>query len=370
MRRYTPTLLLVLIVGALWGCGPDADDLPPVIPDSLTQIDTTINYNDLNPRVAVHELTKSSQEPLAQTTDTDGLIEDDTIVLAIGEEFREAQEVPPTGLAVTSEKGIVTLAGMVPSLLLKERAAYVAKQVRGVRAVINRITVQPITRTDATLKEEIEDAFRRDAVLEPWEIGVSVQGGNVTVEGRVDSWFEQQRATQVAQSIPGVRSVQNEVVLEPLVRYDFQIEEEIAYALQWDTRLDETNIEVEVDSSVVTLSGFVGSAYAREVAFNKAWVNGVRMVNVDSLRVVPRAYDALHRYPQNLSFTAAEIQQALTQSWRADPRIGATNLQAELNRGTAVLTGQVGSQSAKEAAEENARNTVGVDHVVSKITVQ
>lgn len=367
---FTSGLVCFLLSLILIGCGTNADSQEPVPPDSLVQLDTTVNPTEINPRRPIDELVRSPGDSLALLLEGLGYDDDRVITLAVREDLREAAAVPVDSIRVVSTQGIVTLTGTVSALLARERAAQVTKQIKGVRAVVNRIKVYSVERPDTVLRERIEDDFRRDSVLEPWDLEVRVEQGHVLLTGRVDSWFEKRRATEVAQDVEGIRGVENEVAIEPLERYDFEMEEEIEYALQWDSRLDEHAIDVEVTEGEAYLRGFVGSAYAQELASNKAWVNGIRKVNTDSLLVRWTAYETMHSHTASTTYDEHDIQRAIEAAWQADPRLDASRLVVEIKLDTAVLTGMVGSQRAKDAAAETAQNTVGVAHVVNNITLQ
>ena len=57
------------------------------------------------------------------------------------------------------------------------------------------------------VKKRIEEALKRNAEIEAQNIRVIVQGGKVTLDGKVDSWAERQRVENTVWSAPGVLSV-------------------------------------------------------------------------------------------------------------------------------------------------------------------
>jgi osmotically-inducible protein OsmY len=56
---------------------------------------------------------------------------------------------------------------------------------------------------------------------------------------------------------------------EGSVKSDAQIQREVLEELKWDTRVDETDVGVEVDAGVVTLTGTVAN-YAKRLAAQEA----------------------------------------------------------------------------------------------------
>ncbi len=120
--------------------------------------------------------------------------------------------VPRDKIDITVSKGYVTLKGEVEWQYQRDEAERVIRNLRGVRAVANLITVKPRL-TPLGLKEKIEDALLRSAKMDAQRITVEVQGSKVILKGRVRTWMERQEAEQVAWSAPGVESVENRITI-------------------------------------------------------------------------------------------------------------------------------------------------------------
>jgi osmotically-inducible protein OsmY len=120
--------------------------------------------------------------------------------------------VPRDKIDITVSKGYVTLKGEVEWQYQRDEAERVIRNLRGVRAVANLITVKPRL-TPSALKEKIEDALLRSAKMDAQRITVEVQGSKVILKGRVRTWMERQEAEQVAWSAPGVESVENRITI-------------------------------------------------------------------------------------------------------------------------------------------------------------
>ena len=66
---------------------------------------------------------------------------------------------------------------------------------------------------DAGLTNKVKDALSAEPDLKTVAINVDASGGIITLKGTTDNQDKRQRAEQVAQSVEGVRSVRNEMVV-------------------------------------------------------------------------------------------------------------------------------------------------------------
>src|ERR1035438_4857021 len=93
-------------------------------------------------------------------------ITDNGITTAVEAGFKLEKGVFPNEVDVSTSQGIVTLSGSAANLLAQERAVKIAESIRGVRGVIDRITVTPVSRLDEDIREDILTALLQDPATE------------------------------------------------------------------------------------------------------------------------------------------------------------------------------------------------------------
>jgi osmotically-inducible protein OsmY len=136
----------------------------------------------------------------------------------------ELRSTLPQSVQVVVHGSIVTLTGNVDWLYQKEAAARVVGHVRGVRGVINHITVTP--RASAKdLRRRIVGAWHRHADLDARRLAVAVSGQTATLTGTVETWLQRDAAEQAVASAPGVLHVDNRITIQTM--HDSKLD-------QWD----------------------------------------------------------------------------------------------------------------------------------------
>lgn len=159
-------------------------------------------------------------------------------------EFESSIDAADIGVLV--EDGVVTLNGHVPIYAHKLAAERAAWRVRGVKAIVQDIEVRlagdrsnneqvakralDILHWDGTVPEQVhvtvDDGWLRlsgqvdwqyqrdNAEIQAGQIQVEINdGGTVTVDGKVDDWVEKRAVARAIWSIPGVRALQDNLVI-------------------------------------------------------------------------------------------------------------------------------------------------------------
>ena len=298
-------------------------------------------------------------------------ITDGAITFVVKSELRTEKGVLADSMDVRTSQGIVTLSGSTANLLSKERALQLAESIRGVRGVIDRTTVMWVSRPDTNIRKDILTALRQDPATESYPVTVVVQDSVATLSGSVDSRAGQQLALRIARGVKGIKEVRNEFTIDYRAqRTDLEIAGDITARLQWDVWLNGDRLHAAVKDGKVTLSGTVGSAISRSRAFEDAWVEGVRSVDDRDLRVDPDSRQGAHRKFEYAKMSDSEIQQAVRTALRLDPRVSELSPNVAVENGVAILRGSVGNLQAKTAAEQDAKNTVGVRGIDNRLKVR
>ena len=134
------------------------------------------------------------------------------------------QTTVPDKVQIAVHQGHVTLTGRVEWLTQREAAAAAIHHVPGVRAIMNYIEVSPKPAL-RDLHKRIVAALHRNADLDARNIRVTVADDVVTLNGTVGTWLQREAAEHGAASAPGIRRVDNQVVVVPSAIDDVDDEE-------------------------------------------------------------------------------------------------------------------------------------------------
>jgi osmotically-inducible protein OsmY len=127
-------------------------------------------------------------------------------------------------LTVKVENGVATIGGEVRAPWDKESALAEATNTKGVKGVVDRISVAPTSIYDDELRIRIARAIYRDPVLSRYAldpqapIRIVVNGGHVGLYGVVNSELDRTVAGMRANQVFGAFSVENHLVTENMAR--------------------------------------------------------------------------------------------------------------------------------------------------------
>jgi osmotically-inducible protein OsmY len=146
-----------------------------------------------------------------------------------------------------------------------------------------------------------------------------------------------------------------------VVRSDESIHQNVLRELQWDSRVDDTEVGVEVDQGVVTLTGTVES-YAKKLAAQAAAHHVTGVLDV--------ANDIHVKVPGSPGRTDTEIAQAVRHALTWDVWVPDTRITSTVADGWVTLEGSVDSLREREDAERAVRHLYGVRGVQDNLVVR
>jgi hyperosmotically inducible protein len=186
--------------------------------------------------------------PAAAQTST---IKDGWLVMKVHSEMVDEDVLSGSDIDVDVKNGVVTLQGTVPSEAARARAIAVAKANDGVKNVVDQLKIAPATGGNMAAKadragDKAERAGEKAA-------DKTVSATKKTGRANDDGWIKSKIYAQ--------------------------------YLADWNTVLNDSDIDIDVDNTVVTLNGTVktNEAKTKAVAIAKA-TDGVKSVK-DNLRV-------------------------------------------------------------------------------------
>ena len=298
-------------------------------------------------------------------------IGDRQIVSSIETAIADDQLIDPDALKISSLNGIVTMESWTSNLLVKDRAVKIATSIKGVRSIIDRMSVRPAFVRDDVIQQNVKNALAYDPATESYEVNVTSDNYIVTLTGTVDSWQEKQLAAEVAKGIKGVQKIENNIDVQfNGNRDDSEIEMEIKRRMQSSIWVDAEAFSVKVNNHVVTISGYVGDLPEKNRAYTMAWVPGVKNVNDENLIVASVLDDDMQKKNRFMTVTDEQIKSTIEDAMMYDPRVASYQPNIEVENKVVSLTGKVKDFLAKRAAGENAKNTYGVKTVKNDLLVQ
>jgi osmotically-inducible protein OsmY len=122
-------------------------------------------------------------------------------------------------ISVSVQNGVVVLGGHAIGPVTQQSAVALAEYTPGVKEVINKIGVDPVSQFDDSIRVRTYRAIygypplQRYAIV-PWKpIRISVQNGRVTLYGIVDNEMDKQLAYTRAMQVPNVFQVTNDLIV-------------------------------------------------------------------------------------------------------------------------------------------------------------
>ena len=223
--------------------------------------------------------------------------------------------------------GLAMLTGAVPNEEMKRKAERLAKTVAGLREIRNDIKVVegPVPpaekRSDTGIKAELKAKLLADSELSGWKTKLDVNNGIVTMSGNVDKEQLKKKASTLAETVAGVEEIRNDIQVQPGTREQ--------------TSADDTG-SVEMDT-----------------------IAKAKKPETDRESMEPGA-----------ETSDSAIAKQIEGKYITEPQLKGSDIQVQMKKGTATLTGTVWSEEQRQMAERIARQTEGVREVKNKLEVK
>jgi osmotically-inducible protein OsmY len=176
-------------------------------------------------------------------------------------------------IGVTAKDGVVSLTGVVDSYVKKTEAEDAARNVAGVRALIEKIEVKfsgSYSKTNSDIATEVLNALRTRWTVPKDIIKVKVEAGWITLTGEVAWNYQKEAAEEAIKNLTGVTGVTNDITIKSESMESVE-KTDIEKALKRNWAFHENRIQVQVSDHKATLTGSVDSLYQKNEAGSIAW---------------------------------------------------------------------------------------------------
>ena len=155
--------------------------------------------------------------------EVEGNVPDDVLLNTLAEKLRYDRigyGIMFNNLKLKVKNGVVTVSGDVLDYPARDSALAIIETTPGVKDVIDEINVLPPSPMDDELRLRVARATYGHPALQKYAIDpqapirIVVKNGHVILAGAVDSPMDKQIAEVQAKSVPGVFSVENDLVVE------------------------------------------------------------------------------------------------------------------------------------------------------------
>ena len=214
-------------------------------------------------------------------------------------------------------------------------------------------------KTDALLQSDVISELKWEPSIDAGTIGVSVRDGIVTLDGYVNSFVEKLTAVRAASRVMGVKAVAQELKIrlpQSYERNDADIAEAAVNALEWNMKVPDDRIKVEVQDGMVILTGEVDWEYQRAAAHDAVCcLIGIKGVT-DEISI-------------KSSVSPVNVKSKIKSAFQRHSVLDAKNIIVESDGSKVILNGTVHSWIEKQEAASAAWSAPGVSNVENNLVV-
>ncbi|MBI1911873.1 MAG: BON domain-containing protein [Deltaproteobacteria bacterium] len=208
------------------------------------------------------------------------------------------------------------------------------------------------------LKAALTEYARID--LNATHLHCEMVNNSILIDGTVEKISQKKRALFHAMGLSGVAGVIDRLKVKPSMHMsDAEIKNHVYDAFESEQALKEFNLGVEVKDGIVDIEGKVFSLSHKRLAGALAWWVPGSLDVINSIEVVPPEEDR-----------DDEVTDAIKQILEKDRLVDASSIRVNTVNWVVTLEGVTGSEEEKEAAEDDAWYTWGVNEVINMINVE
>ena len=224
--------------------------------------------------------------------------------------------------------------------------------------------------TDNRIESSAKKSYVFKTYLKNDTVNVQSNDGVVKLTGTVAEDSHKSLAEDTVESLPGVKSVDNQLVLKgasPAESSDNWISTQVKYSLLYHRYVSGVSTHVSVAAGVVTLRGKADNQAEKDLAGEYAKdINGVKDVKnemtIAKAAIAPK--ETMGEKIDDASVTAQVKMAFLTHH-----STSAFKTSVVTNSGVVTLSGQVANGAGKEMATKVASNVSGVTSVINNMVV-
>jgi osmotically-inducible protein OsmY len=158
----------------------------------------------------------------------------------------------------------IKLTGTMPRFSDKisttRNALLVAPQFEIDNQIIVKFNAENDVLTDTQITNNIQNFLKENREINPVNIRVDVQKGQVTLSGSVSTASKKNQAENIVNSSSGVVDVVNKIMVKPhSIPADYSIENNIKKAFERSALVDENQVTLTIENGMVTLIGVVAA---------------------------------------------------------------------------------------------------------------
>jgi hyperosmotically inducible periplasmic protein len=215
--------------------------------------------------------------------------------------------------------------------------------------------------------DRIESSFKKSYVYKTYlseeNIKISSKEGVVTLSGDVLDETHKPMAQDVAEALPGVKSVENSIVIKN-DKSDTWLKMKVQSALVFHANVNAGNTNIFVKDGIVTLKGKAESPAQKELTSEYAKeVEGVKSVKNEM--TISKAKDTIGEKIDDASITA-QVKMTLMMHGST----GVLRTSVTTNNGVVSVGGKARNEAEKDLVTKLTEDVQGVSGVINKMTIE